>query len=283
MAGRMFGERPVGAVTLVETPVSRSYAQKARVAFLVVAASVALVVGATASVALPLVLAVVVGLLSGGVCGLVVACVVRVWPALRVLWWWAFEIVAAVTVFVGMAYLSRATHPAVPLVLLAVALGVLFGAGRLRRRVSAWVWCVVVRHRLRLCFAEFIRSASRLHPGRLPLILWARPTPAGERVWVWLRPGLDLTDLDGKADKLAVACWAGEARMVRASARHAALVRVDITRRDPLTGLVASPLSAWVAWMRDDDAPVSPAVPPMGLDLLDVPEPVPPQQRNPRR
>ncbi|MEU1763351.1 hypothetical protein ACFYPF_28920 [Micromonospora sp. NPDC005223] len=282
MAKRLFGERPVGAVTLVETPVSRSYAQKARVAFLVVTASLALVVAATASVTLPLALAVVVGLLSGGVCGLVVACVVRVWPALRVLWWWAFEIVTAVTVFVGMAYLSRATHPAVPLVLLAVALGVVFGVGRLRRRVSSWVWCVVVRHRLRLCFAEFIRSASRLHPGRLPLILWARPTPAGERVWVWLRPGLDLTDLDGKADKLAVACWAGEARMVRASAKHAALVRVDITRRDPLTGLVASPLSAWVAWMRDENAPVSPAVPPLGLDLLDVPEPAP-EQRNPRR
>jgi hypothetical protein len=277
-----FGERPVGAVTLVETPVSRSYAQKARVAFLVVAASVALVVAATASVVLPLVLALVVGLFSGGACGLVVACLVRVWPALRVLWWWAFEIVAAVTVFLGMAYLSRATHPAVPLVLLAVVLGVVVGVGRLRRRVSAWVWCVVVRHRLRLCFAEFIRSASRLHPGRLPLILWARPTPAGERVWVWLRPGLDLTDLDGKADKLAVACWAGEARMVRASARHAALVRVDITRRDPLTGLVASPLSALVMWLRDEDAPVSPAVPPLGLDLLDVPEPAP-EQRNPRR
>lgn len=278
----MFGERPVGAVTLVETPVSRSYAQKARVAFLVVAASVALVVGATTSVVLPLVLAVVVGLLSGGVCGLVVACVVRVWPAVRVLWWWAFEITAALTLFMGMAYLSRILHPAVPLALLAVLLGVVFGVGRLRRRVSSWVWCVVVRHRLRLCFAEFIRSASRLSPGRLPLILWARPTPAGERVWVWLRPGLDLTDLDGKADKLAVACWAGEARMVRASARHAALVRVDITRRDPLTGLVASPLSALVTWLRDEDAPVSPAMPPLGLDLLDVPEPAP-EQRNLRR
>jgi hypothetical protein len=59
-------------------------------------------------------------------------------------------------------------------------------------------------------------------------------------------------------------------------------VRVDITRRDPLTGLVASPLSAWVAWMRDENAPVSPAMPPLGLDLLDVPEPAP-EQRNPRR
>ena len=67
-------------------------------------------------------------------------------------------------------------------------------------------------------------------------MLWARPTPAGERVWLWLRPGLDLTDLDGKTGKVAVACWAGEVRVVRASARFAALVRVDMTRRDPLAG-----------------------------------------------
>ncbi len=86
-------------------------------------------------------------------------------------------------------------------------------------------------------------SATRAHPGCLPLILVARPTPAGERVWVWLRPGLDLSDLDGKTGKLAVACWAGEVRVVRASARYAALIRVDITRRDPLTGLVRSPLA----------------------------------------
>ena len=62
---------------------------------------------------------------------------------------------------------------------------------------------------------EFIRAANRTAPGRLPLILVARPTPAGERVWLWLRPGLDLADLDGRTDKLAVACWAGQARVPR--------------------------------------------------------------------
>ena len=76
-------------------------------------------------------------------------------------------------------------------------------------------------------------------PGTLPLVLWARPTPAGERVWLWLRPGLELVDLDGKAGLIAVACMGEEVRIVRASQRYAALMRVDVARRDPLTGLVA--------------------------------------------
>jgi hypothetical protein len=95
--------------------------------------------------------------------------------------------------------------------------------------------------------ADFVRAAGRTRPGRLPLVLVARPTPAGARVWLWLRPGAGPDDLDGKADKVAVSCWASEARMVRASARFAALIRVDLTRRDALTGKVASPLAALVA------------------------------------
>lgn len=115
----------------------------------------------------------------------------------------------------------------------------------LRAPCVAWLRCVVVRHRLRLCFAQFVRAVSRTRSGSLPLILWARPTPAGERVWVWvwLRPGLDLTDLEGKTSKFAVACWAGEVRVVRASERYAALLRVDIARRDPPTAEVLSPLA----------------------------------------
>ena len=40
--GKLFGGTRVGAVTLVEAPVSRSYAQKARVAFFAVTGAVAL-------------------------------------------------------------------------------------------------------------------------------------------------------------------------------------------------------------------------------------------------
>jgi hypothetical protein len=155
-----------------------------------------------------------------------------------------------------------------------------------RRQVVAWSWCVVVRHRLRMCFADVVRATGRARPGRLPLVLWARPTPAGERVWLWLRPGLDLSDLEGKADKVAVSCWASEARMVRASTRFAALIRVDLTRRDPLRRQVSSPLAALVAHLyqtaSDAEVDVSAAVPPVGLDLADIPEPEP-QPRGGRR
>jgi hypothetical protein len=144
-----------------------------------------------------------------------------------------------------------------------------------RHRLAAWALCVIVRHRLRLCFAEFIRAAARVHPGSLPLILWARPTPAGERVWVWLRPGLDLTELEGRIGKLAVACWAGEVRVVRASTRYAALIRVDVARRDPLTGVVPAPLAALIPHQRRTDPPALTATAPLGLDLTDVPEPAP--------
>jgi hypothetical protein len=171
------------------------------------------------------------------------------------------------------------------LVLLLVVVGACVLVRPVRRRLAAWSWCVVVRHRLRVCFADVVRATTRNRSGVLPLILWARPTPAGERVWVWLRPGLDLTDLEGKTGKVAVTCWAGEARIVRVSVRFAALVRVDLTRRDPLATIVPSPLAALIAHLRKDDAdvPVSPAVPPVGLDLADVPEVPVEQPRGGRR
>ena len=134
----------------------------------------------------------------------------------------------------------------------------------------AFGWCQITRHRLRVCFAAFIRTNNRVDPGLTPLILLIRATPAGERVWLWLRPGLDLAELEARSAKIAVACWASTVQVI-ASRRFAALVRLDITRRDPLTGLVTSPLVGGI--------PTQPPVPVegdpfegLGLDLLDVPE-----------
>src|SRR6266536_4383704 len=270
---RMLGDRPVGAVTLVETPVSRLYAHKARVAFFATTAVVGALSAAVLSFLMPLLWALALALFAGAVVGFLVAALVRAWPVLRVLWWWAFEITTVGALTAGTVALAHLTMPLIALGVLVVLAALVRLVRPVWRFVSAWGWCVIVRHRLRLCFTEFIRAANRMAPGRLPLILWARPTPAGERVWVWLRPGLDLDDLDGRTDKLAVACWSGTARVVRASARYAALVRVDITRRDPLTGKVVSPL----AEQFDDETwstiPVSPGMAPVGLDLDDVPEP----------
>jgi hypothetical protein len=235
---------------------------------------------AVLSVFCPLLLAVVLGALAGVICAFVTAVLVRVWPVLRVLWWWSTEITTTVVVAGSWVTLAHLTSWRIAsAVLLAVAV-VVFVPRRPRRFVWAWSWCLVVRHRLRLCFATLVRSQVRVAGGRpaaLPLLLWARPTLAGERVWLWLRPGLALEDLEGKAGLIAVACIAKQVRIAAASERYAALLRVDIGRRDPLTGRIDSPLALLIPSLRttEADVPVSPAVPPIGLELAEIDEPAP--------
>ena len=144
------------------------------------------------------------------------------------------------------------------------------------------VWCAITRHRLRACFAAFIRARNRVNPGLAPWILLARPTPAGERVWVWLRTGLDVGELESRTEKIAVACWASGVQ-VSSSRRFAALVRLDIGRRDPLRVVISSPL-ADVPDLRTPPGPVPAEVLNLPLDLDDVPpEPVPvPRPRSSR-
>src|SRR3712207_1572027 len=80
------------------------------------------------------------------------------------------------------------------------------------------------------------------HEGLLPLFLWTRPTLVGERLWLWLRPGLSGRDIEHVADRIAAACCAASARVTVSSTR-AAVVWVEVIRRDPLaTGQITSPL-----------------------------------------
>jgi hypothetical protein len=258
-------------VTVVETPVWRSYARKSQIAFWVTAAIVGVVTAAVLSKVMHPLVGVLAGIVAGAATGVLVALLVAGWPLLRVLWHWAVEIVLGLTVVGGARALADVVPPAVAVGLVLVVIVGPFAIPRVRRRVVAWVWCRIVRHRLRVCFTEVIRTQHRLRPGHPPLILAARPTPAGERVWIWLRPGLDLTDLEERTGKLAVACWASEVRAIRASQRFAALIRLDVTRRDPLTATVPSVLAKAVPARRSDvDVPVSPAVVPLGLDLTDI-------------
>jgi hypothetical protein len=147
-----------------------------------------------------------------------------------------------------------------------VLVGVPAAVPYLRRRMVALGWCVIVRHRLRVCFAQFI-VANR--SGSLPLILWARPTPVGERVWVYLRPGLSLADLQTRLDRIAVACHATSCLAEHAGDGSAAYLRFDIKRREVLTKKVKSGLLDAV----DPDTPKIPRQPvtvPTALDLPDV-------------
>ncbi|MDG4790240.1 hypothetical protein O7626_30690 [Micromonospora sp. WMMD1102] len=224
----------------------------------------------------------IVGALIGALTASVVFVLVVSWPVLRVFWHWLPEILLGLGLVYGWQALMQAANLVVALLVLAVLVGVPAAVGPVRRRLVAWSWCLIVRHRLRMCFAAFVATNRN---GVLPLVLLARPTPAGERVWIWLRPGLSLKDLEaeGQVHRLAVACWANEVRVMRASRRYAALIRVDITRREPLTDTVVSPLPGFIPTDVPANAPTSPGMPPVGLDLPDVPdEPVTGPDDNPR-
>ena len=283
MKGKLFGGTPVGAVTLVETPVSQWYVRRARVTVWVAGLATDAAVTAALSVFCPLLLAVALGALAGVVCGVAAGVLVRIWPVLRVLWWWSIEITAAVFVVGGPVVLAHVTAWQVALVAAVLVAVACVAIARVRRFLVAVSWCLVVRHRLRLCFAGIVRSSGGVRPGVLPLVLWARPTPAGERVWLWLRPGLELADLDDKTGRIAVAIPAKQVRVVAASERFAALIRVDVGRRDPLAVRIDSPLALLIPSLRktnenakdnENKVPVS-AVPLVGLDLADIPEPAP--------
>jgi hypothetical protein len=103
---------------------------------------------------------------------------------------------------------------------------------RTRRLVTRRVRCVVTRHQLR---ASLVGSGVMTHEGRLPRLLWARPTPVGEQVWLWMRPGLSGRHLERITDELASGCWAREVR-VHVHPRWTVLVRVETVRHDPLHG-----------------------------------------------
>jgi hypothetical protein len=75
--------------------------------------------------------------------------------------------------------------------------------------------------------------APMTYNGKLPYLLWSRPSPIGERIRVWLPAGLSVKDIEAVSDKLAAACWAIETR-IEPSPRHAMLCVIEIVRRDPL-------------------------------------------------
>jgi hypothetical protein len=252
---------------VIEARVHRNSARNARLAFVLAALFVGGLSLVVASAWLSPILAILVALTAAAVAGGIAWAAVRVWPIVRVIWWWLGELFAALTIAVVWSLLQ--THTPLPVragVVAAIIAALMVPV--VRRPVVAVGWCFIVRHRLRSCFAQFIVANQS---GSLPLILAARPTPVGERVWIYLRTGLSVNELQARCDKIAVACHASTVIIDRASTRTAALVRVDIKRREVLGGLVETPLATMVA-------PMSPAptgsIPGMHtLDLGDVPKP----------
>jgi hypothetical protein len=117
---------------------------------------------------------------------------------------------------------------------LALVLGLALMAGVIppaRRFITRHAWCVLTRHRLQhLCWE------ARLHTraGRLPLILWIKPTPVGVRAFVLCRAGICAEDFEAHIGEIRAACYARDARVTR-HPRWSQLVTIDVVRHDPLT------------------------------------------------
>jgi hypothetical protein len=236
--GGVFGRRS-GTVTVIEEPVRRSSVRTAKIVFWVVWIIVTLLAATVLAGRWHPIAALFAGLGIGLAVAAIIAFIVLIWPVIRTLWWWAPEIGMAFGLVTGWIWLADHTTLIYRLGTVALIVGVPAAIGPVRRRITAIWWCLVTRHRIRTCFSEFIITNRT---GSLPFILWARPTPVGERVWIWLRPGLSLDDIQSRADKIAVACWADTAVAEAASQSNSAYVRLDIKRRDALTGAVSSPL-----------------------------------------
>jgi len=234
----MFG-RGSGTITVIEEPVMRSYRRKAKIVFYVVWVITGVLVATVAASKWHPIIALAAGIAAGLITGAIAGAVVAAWPVLRAIWWWAPETVIAGSLVFGWIELAEHTTLIYRLAAVAAVIGVPAAIKPVRIRIHEVLWCLVTRHRIRTCFSEFIITNRT---GSLPLILWACPTPVGERVWIWLRPGLCMDDLLDRLDKIAVACWATAAVAETASPSNAAFVRVDIKRRDALTGTITSPL-----------------------------------------
>jgi hypothetical protein len=163
------------------------------------------------------------------------------------LWRWRWELLTLATItYIAVVHGTEIVsffNDTVPvwftIVLVVLAAGWLVVDNPARRFARNRVWCVITRHRVRACLTE-MRTLN--WSGNLPFILGCFATKTGQVVWLWMRPGLSAEDLDNKSETLASACWARSAVITR-SQRNAALVRIDIDRRDPLSKKhIVSPL-----------------------------------------
>ncbi len=106
-----------------------------------------------------------------------------------------------------------------------------------RRFLTRRGWCLITRHRLqRVCYETRMHTRA----GRLPLILWIRPTKVGERAHVLCRAGICAEDFEACKAEIGAGCYAREARIIR-NRKWSQLVTVDIVRHDPLTADVIIP------------------------------------------
>jgi hypothetical protein len=150
--------------------------------------------------------------------------------AAGVAWRWRTEILILAAACAAILRLSRAFTLTWAGISIGAAVLVLLAVPWTRRYLTRRFWCILARHRIqKLCYEARLHTRS----GRLPLVLWTRPTKVGERVHVLCRAGICAEDFEDHIGELRAACYARDARVTR-NIRWSQLVTIDIIRRDTL-------------------------------------------------
>jgi len=150
--------------------------------------------------------------------------------AIGVLWRWRTEFGIVATLAAGGYGLARAITLVGAVMAMTVAGIALAVIPYSRRLLITRFWCLVTRHRIqRMCWETRLHTRS----GRLPLVLWIRPTEVGEHAFVWCRAGTSSEDFEAHTDDIRAACYARDARVAR-DKKHSQLITIDVIRRDTL-------------------------------------------------
>jgi len=160
--------------------------------------------------------------------------------AARTAWRWRTELAILTTISAALWRLTLLTTLTWAAIVLAALVLALLAVPVTRRFITRRFWCVLGRHRLqRLCYEARLHTRS----GRLPLVLWTRPTKVGERSRILCRAGICAEDFEAHIGELRAACYARDARVTR-NIRWSQIVTIDIVRRDTLAAShsVPSPL-----------------------------------------
>ena len=127
-------------------------------------------------------------------------------------WRWRTELIVLAILAAVLRWLDIMITLLWASLVLAALAGLVLGVPHSRRFITRRFWCVLARHRLhRLCYEARLHTRS----GRLPLILWIRPTRVGERAWMLCRAGICAEDFEAHTGELRAACYARDARVTR--------------------------------------------------------------------
>ena len=152
-------------------------------------------------------------------------------------WRWRTELALIAATVAGYVRLAAAITAWWALITCAALITAVLLMPYSRRFTVQHYWCLVSRHRLqRVCYETRMHTRA----GRLPLIVWIRPTRVGERALILCRAGVCADDFDAYKAEIGSACFAREARVIR-NKKWSHVVTIDIIRHDPLTADVIIP------------------------------------------